>query len=112
MANHTLTALLFALFSLPAFVIARFLSRGSLPMSGDLGRLGEADQARINQRLAFLMRCVGASILACAGGIWLAAGDQSLTTAFVIGMAVVVNLFILAMLLAIWRIKRDARNGR
>lgn len=112
MPSHAFAALIFAFASLPAFVAAHAMTRGALPMSGNLRGLSPPAQRALNTRLAFLMRCVGTAILICAAGIWLAGGDATLTTGFVIGMAVVVNLFIVAMLLAIRRIRQDDRNAR
>jgi hypothetical protein len=112
MPSHAFAALLFVLASLPAFAAAHVMARGALPVGGNLRGLSLPAQRVLNTRLAFLMRCVGTAILACAGGIWLAGGDATLTTAFVVGMAIVVNLFIVAMLLAIRRIRQDDRNAR
>lgn len=112
MPSHVFAAFAFALASVPAFVAAHALARGGLPMRGNLRGLSQPAQRDLNRRLAFLMRCVGCAILVCAAGIWLAGGEATLTTYFVIGMAVVVNLFIVAMLLAIRRTLRDGQDAR
>jgi hypothetical protein len=112
MATHAIVALVFALSSLPAFVVARLLDGGRLPATGNLAGLPEPARRDLDHRLAVLMRAVGWAILATAGGHWWAAGDTGRTTLVVVLMALVVNALVGLMLVAVVRMRRRGRTRR
>jgi hypothetical protein len=112
MATHAIVALVFALSSLPAFVVARLLGGGRVPYTGNLASMPGPARQDLDRRLAVLMRAVGWSILVTAGGIWWAAGDTTRTTAVIVLMAIVVNALVVLMLVAVARSRRRGRPGR
>jgi uncharacterized membrane protein YgdD (TMEM256/DUF423 family) len=85
-------ALAFALTSVPAFLIARSLRRNG---------------SRINLRLAGMLRSVGVVLIAGALAMLWAGADPTRVLAVALGMALVVNGFAVAMLVAVVRSRRD-----
>ncbi|GAB3732374.1 hypothetical protein GCM10028862_13670 [Luteimonas pelagia] len=112
MPTHAIVALVFAASSLPAFLVARLLGGGRLPLTGNLSALRDDARRDLDRRLAVLMRAVGWAILVTAGGIWWAAGDTTRTTAVVVLMAVVVNALAVLMLVAVARSRRQGTPRR
>lgn len=110
MAAHHVAALVFALMSVPAFLSARWLAQGRLPLSGGSGRMTVRDKAVLDDRLARLLRMIGLAMLATALGLALW-GDQERRLLALIGvMFIVVNGLAAACLFTVASAKRRARG--
>jgi len=97
-------AIVFAVSSLPAFVIARMLRREPE------GAPRSAGKARLDRRIAWLMEVVGVIGLAAAAGLWWAGDDRGRVVLVVVAMAVLVNAMVVAVLWSIFAARRKARN--
>ncbi|WP_337246024.1 hypothetical protein [Luteimonas sp. gir] len=111
MAAHHVVALVFAIFALPAFVFARWLGDGRLPLAGH-SRMTVRDKALLDSRLARLMRMVGVATLATATGIALWGDDDRRLSILAVVMVVVVNGLAIAFVYTVASSKRRARGGR
>lgn len=110
MDAHLMTALIFAVLAVPAFVSARWLSQGRLPLAGD-SRMTVRDQAVLDSRLARLMRMIGVAMLMTALGVGMFGHDERRMSALVIVMVVVIHLLIAAFIWTVISSKRRARGG-
>lgn len=113
MQPHHVAALLFALMSAPAFLAARWLRDGRVPVAGGGHAMTEGTRRALDDRLSRLMRMVALAMLVTAGGMALWGGDANRILALVAVMFLVVNGLAVAMLLAVHRARRgDAGPGR
>ena len=111
MASHHLIALVFAVLSLPAFVTARWLGPGRVPLAGDSGGMTALDKARLDDRLARLMRMIGVAMLLTGAGLAVVGDDQRRVAMLVVVMVVAVHGIGIAMLLAVLAARRRGRGG-
>lgn len=99
MGDLNVPAIVFALSSLPAFLIARMLRRGTTAADG-------SGKARLDRRLARLMEAAGVvGLLAAAGLLW-AGGDRDRAILVIVAMVVLVNAMIVAVLFSIFAARR------
>ncbi|KLJ01644.1 hypothetical protein WQ56_05035 [Luteimonas sp. FCS-9] len=104
-------ALVFAVFALPAFVFARWLGDGRLPLAGGSG-MTVRDKALLDSRLARLMRMVGLATLATAAGIASWGDDERRLSILVVVMVLAVNGLAAAFVYVVASSRRRARGGR
>ncbi len=104
-------ALVFAVMSLPAFVTARWLGQGRVPLAGDSGGMTALDKARLDDRLARLMRMIGVAMLATGAGLAAFGDDDRRVVTLVVVMVVAVHAVGVAMLLAVMAARRRRRGG-
>jgi len=98
-----LAAIVFALSSAPAFLIARSLQRGTQDA-------GNEAKARLDRRLSRLMEAVGVVGLLAAAGLWWAGDDRGRATFVIVAMVVLVNAMVVAVLLSFFAARRKARQ--
>jgi hypothetical protein len=108
MQPHHLAALVFALMALPAFIAARWLRDGRVPVTGGSRGMDEGRRRALDDRLSRLMRMVA---LAMAAGLALWGGEEGRVLALAAVMVVVVNGLAIAMLLAVFRARRGGGPG-
>ena len=111
MQAHHFAALVFALMALPAFVAARWLRAGRIPVAGGAQGMTEGRRRALDDRLARLMRMVGLAMLAMAGGMALWGDDEGRVLALTAVMVAVVNGLAIAMLVSVFRARRHPGTG-
>ncbi|MDH5834894.1 hypothetical protein [Luteimonas kalidii] len=111
MQPHHVAALVFALMALPAFVTAGWLGAGRLPVAGGSRGMTEGRRRALDSRLARLMRMVGVVMLAMAAGLAAWGGDDTRVLALAAVMVLVVNGLAVAMLVTVFRARRDGTGG-
>lgn len=112
MAAHHIAALVFALMAIPAFLSARWLVQGRLPLSAGSGRMTVRDKAVLDDRLARLLRMIGLAMLATAIGLALWGGDERRLLVLIVVMFLAVNGLAAACIFTVASAKRRARGGR
>ncbi len=112
MASHQIAAALFALFAVPAFVFARWLSDGRLPLPRGSAGMTVGTKAVLDSKLARLMRMTGIAMLATGVGMLLWGDDARRLLGLIVVMALLVNGLALASVLVIVSAKRRARGQR
>ncbi|MCD9028158.1 hypothetical protein LDO26_08040 [Luteimonas sp. BDR2-5] len=112
MAQHYVAATVFALLAGPAFVSARWLAGGRLPLPAGSTGMTAGDKAVLDSRLARLMRMIGLAMLATAAGVALWGDDETRLLALAAVMVLVVNGLALAAVLVVVAAKRRARDRR
>ncbi|PBJ82223.1 hypothetical protein CMZ84_08490 [Lysobacteraceae bacterium NML93-0399] len=110
MAPHHLAALVFALMAVPAFLSARWLVQGRLPLSGGSG-LNVRDKAVLDSKLARLLRMIGVAMLATALGLALWGDEERRLLGLIVVMFLVVNGLAAACIFVVAGAKRRARGG-
>lgn len=103
MVDPNVPAIVFALSSLPAFLIARMLRRGTTAADG-------SGKAKLDRRLARLMEAVGMVGLLAAAGLWWAGDDRNRAILVIVAMVVLVNAMVVAVLFSIFAARRKARG--
>lgn len=111
MATHHLAALLFALMAVPAFLSARWLADGRLPLSGGSAGMTVRDKAILDSRLARLLRMIGLAMLATAAGLALWGDQERRLLGLIVVMFLVVNGLAAACIFTVASAKRRARGG-
>lgn len=111
MAAHHIAALVFALMAIPAFLSARWLVQGRLPLSAGSGRMTVRDKAVLDDRLARLLRMIGLAMLATAIGLALWGGDERRLLVLIVVMFLAVNGLAAACIFTVASAKRRARGG-
>ena len=112
MAPHHITALAFLVIAVPAFVFARWLADGRLPLAGDSRGMTVRDKALLDSRLARLMRMIGLATLATALGVGLWGGDERRLTVLVLVLVVVVHALAAVFVWTVVSARRRPRGGR
>ncbi len=112
MAAHHIAALVFALMAIPAFLSARWLVQGRLPLSAGSGRMTVRDKAVLDDRLARLLRMIGLAMLATAIGLALWGDDERRLLVLIVVMFLAVNGLAAACIFTVASAKRRARGGR
>lgn len=110
MDAHHVAALLFALMAVPAFVSARWLAEGRLPLAGGAG-MTVRDKALLDSRLARLLRMIGLAMLATAIGLALWGEQERRLLGLIVVMFFVVNGLAAACIHTVASAKRRARRG-
>jgi len=111
MAAHHIAAIVFALMAIPAFLSARWLVQGRLPLSAGSGAMTVRDKAVLDDRLARLLRMIGLAMLATALGLALWGGDERRLLALIVVMFLAVNGLAAACIYTVASAKRRARGG-
>ena len=111
MAAHHIAALVFALMAIPAFLSARWLVQGRLPLSAGSGRMTVRDKAVLDDRLARLLRMIGLAMLATAIGLALWGDDERRLLVLIVVMFLAVNGLAAACIFVVAGAKRRARGG-
>lgn len=101
MGDANPAAIVLALSSVPAFLIARSLHRGA-------SAARNAQKARLDARLARLMEAVGVIGLLAAAGLWWAGDDRGRATFVVVSMVLLVNAMVLVVLWSFFSARRKA----
>ncbi|MET0329455.1 MAG: hypothetical protein ABW163_11905 [Luteimonas sp.] len=112
MASHHLAALVFALMAVPAFVSARWLVQGRLPLSSGSSGMTVRDKAVLDNTLARLLRMIGLAMLATALGLALWGDQERRLLALIVVMFLAVNGLAAACIFTVASAKRRARGGR
>ena len=99
MGDANLAAIVFALSSVPAFLIARSLRRGT-------AEAGNRAKARLDRRLSRLMEVVGVIGLLAAAGLWWAGDDRGRATFVVVSLVVLVNAMVAVVLWSFFAARR------
>ena len=111
MQPHHFAAVVFALMTLPAFIAARWLRDGRVPVARGAHGMDEGRRRALDDRLSRLMRMVALAMLAMAAGLALWGVDEGRVFALAAVMVVVVNGLAIAMLLAVVRARRGGGPG-
>lgn len=111
MQSYHLAALVIALTALPAFLIARWLRDGRLPLAGGAPHVTEGRRRALDDRLARLMRMVGLAMLAAAAALALWGDDPRRVLALAGAMVLVVNGLAVAMVVTVARARRGGGPG-
>ncbi|MFL6588242.1 MAG: hypothetical protein ACJ8GV_15350 [Luteimonas sp.] len=111
MAPHHLAALIFALMAVPAFLSARWLVQGRLPLSSG-GGMTVRDKAVLDNKLARLLRMIGLAMLATALGLALWGDQERRLLVLIVVMFLAVNGLAAACIFTVASAKRRARGGR
>ena len=111
MAAHHFAAFVFALMAIPAFLSARWLVQGRLPLSAGSGRMTVRDKAVLDDRLARLLRMIGLAMLATAIGLALWGDDERRLLVLIVVMFLAVNGLAAACIFTVASAKRRARGG-
>lgn len=111
MGAHHIAALVFALMAIPAFLSARWLVQGRLPLPAGSGRMTVRDKAVLDDRLARLLRMIGLAMLATAIGLALWGDDERRLLVLIVVMFLAVNGLAAACIYTVASAKRRARGG-
>ncbi|MET0327976.1 MAG: hypothetical protein ABW163_04325 [Luteimonas sp.] len=111
MVAHHIAAIVFALMAIPAFLSARWLAQGRLPLSAGSGAMTVRDKAVLDDRLARLLRMIGLAMLATAVGLALWGDQERRLLALIAVMFLAVNGLAAACLYTVASAKRRARGG-
>ena len=111
MAAHHIAALVFALMAIPAFLSARWLMQGRLPLSAGSGRMTVRDKAVLDDKLARLLRMIGVAMLATAIGLALWGDNERRLLVLIVVMFLAVNGLAAACIYTVASAKRRARGG-
>lgn len=111
MAAHHLAALVFALMAVPAFLSARWLAHGRLPLSNGSAGMTVRDKAVLDSKLARLLRMIGLAMLATAAGLALWGDQERRVLGLITVMFLVVNGLAAACIYTVASAKRRARGG-
>ncbi|WP_101926175.1 MULTISPECIES: hypothetical protein [Luteimonas] len=110
MSPQYIAAAIFVLLALPAFVSARWLADGRLPLSAGSRGMTVRDKAVLDSKLARLMRMTGLAMLATGLGVALWGDQERRLLALVVVMVLLVNGLALASVLVVAQAKRRARG--
>lgn len=111
MAAHHLAALVFALMAVPAFLSARWLAQGRLPLSNGSAGMTVRDKAVLDSKLARLLRMIGLAMLATAAGLALWGDQERRVLGLITVMFLVMNGLAAACIYTVASAKRRARGG-